>query len=185
MLDVVYKRSNLVMPAIGCVLFAVGGGWVALQDEADWIYRLIGAMFALALPFVGYAAAARAASGVSAIRETASGLQLSTLYASTHVHWDQIVGIRREVLQQKSAFGLIKQNLGHYLVFEAHLPGEGELKVKIQEDLIDMPKARHARLFDQLNAMWAQGGSPQPVAPTRISPPVGAPRAAGFGRRGL
>lgn len=185
MLEIEYKRGNLVFQAIGCAAIAAGGGWLALQDGFHWQLRLLGGFLALGLPFVSYALAQQVISGKSAIVETATGLQLSTLYGSREVRWQELTAIEREVLRQSSAFGLIKQDIAHYLVFSGYSPRDGEFRVKIQEDLIDVPKAGLARLYEQLHAMWQDGGSPRPVPATRLQGSPVVPRATGFGRRGL
>jgi hypothetical protein len=185
MLTIEYKRSKLAFQAIGCFALAAGGGWLAFEDWVHWQIRGLGGFLALCLPFVGYAVAYRAHSGQSAIVETATGLQLSTLYGSRDVRWQDLTAIERVVLRQSSAFGLIKQDIANYLMFSGYSPRDGEFRVKIQEDLIDVPKAGLARLYEQLHAMWQDGGSPRPVPATRLHGSPVATRATGFGRRGL
>lgn len=185
MLDIEYKRGNMAFQAVGCAALAAGGGWLALQADFHWQLRLFGGLLALGLPFIAYALVQRLISGQSAIVETATGLRLSTLYGSRDVRWQDLLAIEREVLTQSSAFGLIKQEIAHYLVFSGYTPGDGDFRVKIQEDLIDVPKAARADLYQQLHLMWRNGGSPRPIPATRPDQAVAAARTVGFGRRGL
>ena len=185
MLDIAYKRANLVFQAIGCFALAVGGGWLASQDWTHWQLRLLGGLFAVGLPVVSYAVAHRVISGQSAIAEINGGLRLSTLYESADLRWEDLQTIEREVLTQTSALGLIKQDIAHYLVFSGYSPRNGEFRIKIQEDLIDVPKSGHDRLYRKLLELWENGGSPPPVAASRIASPASARRAPTFGRRGI
>ena len=185
MLDIAYKRTNLVFQAIGCFALAVGGGWLAGQDWAHWQIRLLGGLFAVGLPLVSCAVAHRIISGQSAIAEINGGLRLSTLYESADLRWEELQSIERGVLTQTSALGLIKQDVARYLIFSGYSPRNGEFRIKIQEDLIDVPKSAHDRLYRQLLELWENGGSPTPVAASRIGSTTSAQRASTFGRRGI
>ena len=185
MLEIAYKRGNLVFQAVGCFALAAGGGWLAFQDWAHWQLRLLGSLFAVGLPFVSYALAHRVISGQSAITEINGGLRLSTLYESTDLCWQDLQSIEREVLTQASALGLIKQDIAHYLVFSSYSQRDGEFRIKIQEDLIDIPKSGRDRLYRQLLELWKNDGSPPPVAASQIASPALARRAPTFGRRGI
>lgn len=182
MIVVSYKRDRLVSQAIGIVFLAIGAGWLALQDGFGLSWRLFGGLLAISLPFVSLALARRAIDGVQAIRETAVGIELSSLYGSRSVAWKNLIAIEREVLQQSSGFGLIKQDVAHYIVFVGYEIGEGEFRFKIQEDLLDWPEAGLNRLFELLTAAWQDKvAATKPLAALR---PVNSNFVAKpFGRR--
>lgn len=186
MLDIAYKREQMALQAVGCLLMAFGGAWLAFQESFHWQIRGLGGFLAICLPFVALVTANKVMSGQSAIREINGGLSLTSLYGSLEFRWEQLRSIDREVLSQESAFGLIKQNLAHYIVFVVMDPRFGEKRFKIHEDLIAVPKREMPQLYERLHQMWASGGSTM-IAPSRVVAPVTpAPRAmVGFGRKGL
>jgi hypothetical protein len=153
-ITVSYKRDRLISQAVGCLFLALGGAWLGLQNGFGFTWRALGWLLAIGLPFVSLALARKAIDGQPAIRETARGLELSSLYGSRSVPWKNLTSIEREVLQQSSTFGLIKQDVAHYLVFAGYETGSGEFRFKIQEDLIDWPKAELVKLFEVLTTTW-------------------------------
>lgn len=186
MLDIGYKRHNMVMQSVGCLFLAAGGAWLGFQEDFHWKFRVFGAFLALCLPFVSFVTMRKALSGQSAIAEIPGGLRLASLYGSLEFRWPQLRSIEREVLTQRTAFGLIKQNIAHYLVFVVMDPAYGEKRFKIHEDLIDVPKAELDQLYDRLCEVWEAGGSRTVPASRQPAIPAGiAPRAVGFGRKGL
>jgi hypothetical protein len=180
MIAVSYKRDRLVFQAIGIVMLALGALWLGLQDNFAITWRLLGWFLAVTLPFVSVALARKAIDGQLAIREVSQGLELSSLYGSRTVPWANLTAIERHVLQQSSAFGLIKQDVAHYIVFVGYEVGEGEFSIRIQEDLIDWPKGQLPELFDRLATRWksrqAEPDRPalqRPLAPSFSSPTFG------------
>jgi hypothetical protein len=186
MIAVSYKRDRLVLQAIGIVMLALGALWLGLQSNFAITWRLLGWFLAVTLPFASVALVRKAIDGQLAIREVAQGLELSSLYGSRTVPWANLTAIERHVLQQSSAFGLIKQDLAHYIVFVGYEVGEGEFRIKIQEDLIDWPRAELEILLDQLAATWharSAGPAIQPQPSRRLTSPGFS--ASTFGRRAV
>lgn len=191
-----YQQSKMLWNAVGCAVLAVGGLWVAFFSE--WIFklRLLGGLLGLSLPFVSTALALRMRSGLAALKFDRTTLEIATFYRSTAHRWSDVRDISRETLTRSSAFGLIKQDLAHYLVIAVADEDGLQNTYRLQEELLDWPKDRFPALVEQLNAIW-MGQSviatgPMPVQNTAASVPAtlnGVPMRAnapaGFGRRGL
>lgn len=176
-----YKRSDMVFQSIGCFFLAGLGAYMALQDIM-WQLRLLGGFLAAALPVVSIALAMRAYNNVAAIQYDHKALTLATLWTSVELPWSAIRSIHRETLQQQSAFGLIKQNIGHYLVVTAHIGDNDERTFKLNEQLLDRPAAQMPQLAADLIA--AANGALQEQRQTTRRPAPNAGMAGGFGRRG-
>ncbi len=184
MIAVSYKRDRLIAQSVGILLLSLGGLWLGLQDNFGLSWRLLGWLLAVALPFVSVALARKAIDGQLAIREIANGLELASLYGSRTIPWKNLTAIHREVLQQSSGLGLIKQDVAHYIVFTGYEVGPGEFSIKIQEDLIDWPKHQLGNLFELLTSTWQAriSGEDSPSAPRPQAPGFSAQT---FGRKAV
>lgn len=193
MRTVSYKRDSMISQAIGCLLIAAGGAWLALQADFDFKFRFLGGFLAICLPFVSAALFVRWKRGAEALRFDARQLHISTLYRQTSVAWSEVRNIQREKLTQSSGFGLIKQDIAHYLVITTALDGGFERTFRVQEDLLDWPKDAMQALAEELSGQWAQAlrsGHEAPLPPPAAPPAVplinGRPLVAArpsFGRK--
>jgi hypothetical protein len=185
MITIQYKRADMVFQAIGCLFLAGLGAYMAMQDTM-WQLRLLGGLLAISLPVVSIALAMRAYNNAAAIQYDRKHLTLATLWTSVDLPWSAIRSIHRETLQQQSAFGLIKQNIGYYLVVTAHIDDNNERTFKINERLLDWPVAQMPQLASDLIAA-ANGALQEQRQPTHRPAPAGANPGGvgGFGRRGV
>lgn len=151
-----------------------------------WQLRLLGALLGLSLPFVAVALAIRAYNDVPAIQYDHRKLSVATLWASADLPWPTVRRIHRETLQQQSSFGLIKQDIGHYLVVTAVVGDNDERTYKINERLLDWPVEALSRLADDLVAAAHQGMDAAMAARQRPQQQTARPtNSGGFGRRGI
>lgn len=188
-----YKRDSMISQALGCLLIAAGGVWLAFQADFNIKFRFFGGFLAVCLPFVSAALFIRWKGGAEALRFDARQLHISTLYRQTSVAWSDVRNIQREKLTQSSGFGLIKQDIAHYLVITTALDGGFERTFRVQEDLLDWPKDAREALAEELSAIWAQAlrsGRDAPMPPPAAPPAVplinGRPLVAArpaFGRK--
>lgn len=177
--------------AFGCAVLALVGLWAAFQPGWHFQLRLIGGLLGVTLPFVSIALGLRIKSGLAALRFDRNTLEIATFYRSTSRRWSDVRAISREKLTQSSAFGLVKQDLAHYLVIETATEDGSIETYRIQEDLLDWPKDRRTALAEQLIATWQTPSAARAPAPASAPPvtlngvPVRAGGPVGFGRRGL
>lgn len=183
-----YKADKLVGQGIGCVFLATGAAWVAFQPWIGWEWRLFGGFLALTLPFAAVALFMRWKSGNAALSFNSRELHISTFYRSVNVYWPQVRNIERETLTQTSGFGLIKQDLGHYIVITT-ADADGSYEVyRVQEELLDLPENDIAQLVQELGSCWVnaldsgQKMQADPVAPRLNGIPLEPARPA-FGRK--
>lgn len=169
-----YKRDSMITQAIGCLFLAAGGAWLAMHPEFHVKFRFVGGFLAVCLPFVSAALFMRWRSGAEALRFDARQLHISTLYRQTSVAWSDVRNIQRETLTQSSGFGLIKQDVAHYLVITTAIDGGFERTFRVQEDLLDWPKDGMAALADELSGLWAHAlrSGREPLMPPPAAPPA-------------
>ena len=185
MLEVGYRRENLIFQAIGCLALAAGGVWFARLDTGYFQLTLLGWLMAAAMPVVAIALVRRGFVGSLALREVRDGLEIRTLYAAQDFAWSGLQSVHRETLQQSSAFGLIKQTIAGYLVFTGRNRSGEEVTIKLHEDLLDWPKKSLSELQDEVVDRWTRSQTDRqyaapapPPARTPVSPVVPT-----FGRR--
>ena len=183
MLEIGYRRENLIFQAVGCLALAAGGVWFARLDTGYFQLTLLGWLMAAAMPVVAIALVRRGFDGSLALREVRDGLEIRTLYAAQDFAWKDLQSVHRETLQQSSAFGLIKQTIAGYLVFTGrNRSGEG-VTIKLHEDLLDWPKKTLSKLQDEVVERWTQGQTDRQFAAP--APRPGSPAAPTFGRRSV
>ncbi len=183
MLEVGYRRENLIFQGIGCLALAAGGVWFARLDTGYFQLTLLGWLMAAAMPIVAFALVRRGFDGSLALREVQGGLELRTLYAAQDFAWSGLDSVHRETLQQSSAFGLIKQTIAGYLVFTGRNRSGEQVTIKLHEDLLDWPKQSLGQLQDKVVERWEQSQSDRQFAPPAARP--ASPVAPTFGRRSV
>ncbi len=183
MLEVGYRRENLIFQATGCLALAAGGVWFARLDTGYFQLTLLGWLMAAAMPVVAIALVRRGFDRSLALREVRDGLEIRTLYAAQDIAWSGLQTVHRETLQQSSAFGLIKQTIAGYLVFTGRNRSGEEVTIKLHEDLLDWPKKSIRQLQTEIVERWTQSKTDRQFAvpPARMANPA----APTFGRRSV
>lgn len=164
-----YKRGDMIGQAIGCLALAVGSVWMAANFHGT--FKFLGVFLAVTLPFLAVALFARAAGDCIALQFDGQSLSIKTLWRKATVPWKQVTGIHRETLRQTSMFGLIRQDIGFYLVVTLASGGLGSNKFQLDERLLDWPKGALPTLLDDLARAGqlgrVAGSEPEPrSAPT-------------------
>jgi len=174
-----YKRGTLIWQAIGCLVIAAGGLWMAVSFNGQ--AKLLGILLALMLPFASIALMVRAFGDCVALQFDSSTLRVTTLLGGARLSWSQVRSLSREVVTQSQAFGLFKQDISFYLVITAVEDGGFERRFKVNERLLDWPRDGIPALVDDMARAQSSRAPapPQPRAPTAAGP---APRGS-FGRR--
>ena len=183
MLEIGYRRENLIFQSIGCLAMAAGGVWLARLDTGYFQLTLLGWLMAAAMPCIAFVTFRRGLDGSLALREVRDGLELRTLYAAQDIAWKDLEAVHRETLTQSSGFGLIKQTIAGYLVFSGRNRSGEQIKIKLHEDLLDWPKASLGKLQDEIAVRWQQGQTDRPLAAPQYRPI--AATVPSFGRRSV
>lgn len=187
-----YKRADLILQAIGCLVIAGGSAWGFTLADSVKLQILLG-IVAVSLPIAAMALGIRATGDLTALSFDDRNVTACSLWQRVTVPWAGVKSIHRETLQRSSMFGLFKQTLGWYLVVVTH-DGDGfEKRIKLNEKLLDRPQdslhlllreieeAHAASLVRRQNQFRAAEPSrtpaPRPEAPLATRPT--------FGRRGL
>lgn len=183
MLEVGYRRENLIFQSIGCLALAAGGVWLAQLDTGYFQLTLLGWLMAAAMPVVAFALVRRGFDGSLALRELRDGLEIRTLYAAQDFAWKDLQSVHRETLQQSGAFGLIKQTIVGYLVFTGRNRSGENITIKLHEDLLDWPKKSLDQLQNEVVARWRQSQTDRQSA--AFAPRPASPAVPNFGRRSV
>lgn len=171
-----YKRGTMFGQAVGCVVLALGGAWAAFSLHG-WM-QFLGGFLAVTLPFVAIALTVRAMGDCVALRFDVHSVTIKTLFRTVEVDWKQVIDVRREKLRQSSMFGLIKQDIGHYLVIVAR-DGMFERNYQLDEKLLDWPRDAMSALAEELvaaaNGVMQAAPSVQ-ARPRRVDDPLAGSR---------
>jgi hypothetical protein len=195
MRSVFYKRDKLITQSIGCLVLAAGGLWLAIDPDFHAKFRFVGGFLALCLPFVSIALFHRWRQNHPALAYDQHSVSLSTLYRSASFAWQDVRDIQREKLTQSSGFGLIKQDIAHYLVITV-ADGSSLEEYRIQEDILDWPRERFDALQSELVDKWMMSAGQPKSQPTLMQAPsmqpsingqplVSRPGAVQFGRKSI
>jgi hypothetical protein len=194
MTTIAYAQGKMLHNAIGCAVLAAAGGYLAGFTDWHWQLRLMGGLLALCLPFVSAALFLRLRSGADALVYDGQQIKISTFYRQAGHRWSDVRAIQRETLTQSSGFGLVKQDLAHYLVITV-ADGAALEEYRIQEELLALPKSEMQALADDLqnHLLAALRGHTSPAVSLRETPqamisgvPLSpAPAVSSFGRKGL
>ncbi len=153
MRSIFYKREKLIAQSVGCLVLAAGGLWAAVQPDFFSKFRFLGGFLTICLPFVSIALFRRWHQNRPALAFDRHHVSLSTLYRSINFSWQDVRDIKREKLVQSSGFGLIKQNLAHYIVVTV-ADGNDYEEYRIQEDILDWPREKFDALLAELSEKW-------------------------------
>jgi hypothetical protein len=192
-----YNQNKMAFNAIGCAALAIGGAVAALMPDWPMKLRFVGGFLAVCLPFVSLFLVLRIKSGSAALAFDSQGVSISTFYRTRHCRWSDVRDIKRETLTQSSGFGLVKQDIGHYIVI-TFADGVVLEELRVQEELLACPKQDVQGIVDAMAGQWMaalngarSGQRVMPVAnPMMTEPlingaPLPRPSAPGFGRKGL
>ena len=161
-LEVGYRRENLIGQSIGCLALAASGVWLARLETGYFQLPLLGWLIAAAMPEVAIALVRRGFDGSLALREVYGGLEIRILYAAQDFASSGLQSVYHETLQQSSAFGLIKQTNAGYLVFTGRNRRGEKSPGKLQDEVADRSTQ------DQTGRKFAARAlrSASPAAPT-------------------
>jgi hypothetical protein len=162
---IAYKKSNLVVNAIGCALMAAASIWALFMFD-NWKVRIFCGFLAVTLPFISYALFAKALGSCLAFAFDAKTLTVATVFEKETITWPDVFDISREILQQSSAFGLIKREIGKRIVVSYYKRGK-LCKLEVDEALLDLPKDSADALIATLMraSEMAHAGPTAPVPP--------------------
>jgi hypothetical protein len=192
-----YNQNKMAFNAIGCAALAIGGAVAAMMPDWPMKLRFVGGFLAVCLPCVSLFLVLRIKSGSAALAFDAQGVSISTFYRTRRCRWSDVRDIQRETLTQSSGFGLVKQDVGHYIVITV-ADGSVLEELRVQEELLACPKQDVQGIVDAMAGLWMAalhgsraGHSAMAVAtPASAEPlingmPLARPSAPGFGRKGL
>lgn len=143
-----YSKTTMITNAIGCIVLALLGGWAFLSVE-HFQLKWFGGCLAVSLPVAAFFLFRRALGDCHAIAYNGKGMKVTTLFREAIFFWPQLHDISCETLQQQSLFGLIKQNVGYYLVFTFYEDGDLR-KFRINEGLLNIPKGTTLALIEDI-----------------------------------
>ena len=193
MQSVSYKRKKLYQGLIGMPILTAGLVYGAMMF-GGMLLTIFAAAFIVGCPILVYVQWKALQGDGFALQYDSKGVHIASLYKSTYAPWSDVRRIHCETLQQSSGFGLIKQDLAHYLVFTIGDQNGGLDELKVQTDLLDIPRGSDEILLGDLSRYWncampgVEVAAPLPKAGLFATgrkdkprdPLEGAPRSDGF-----
>ena len=148
-----YKRGDMLVQSIGCMVLAAVGLWLGLSFHGRLM--VLGWVLAACLPVLSIGLFVRALGDGVALRFDQQNLHVATLWSGTDLRWADVRKLQRQTIQQSSAFGLFKRDIAFYIVVTAVDDSGFERSFRVNERLIDWPRDAMDSLLNDLQRVWS------------------------------